>query len=64
MQENNRIKGYYNKKYSIITYSGTLAIESGLKTLKPDKKDKDKDKFISLIDRSINIEGRIKNEEN
>ena len=40
MQEKNRIKDYYNKKYSIITYSGTLAIESVLKTLKLDKKDK------------------------
>ena len=39
MQEKSKIKDYYNKKYSIITYSGTLAIESVLKTLELDKKD-------------------------
>lgn len=40
MQRKNRIKDYYNKKYSIITYSGTLAIESVLRLLKLNKTDK------------------------
>ena len=40
MKENNSLREYYNKKYSIITYSGTLAIESVLRTLNLNKNDK------------------------